>query len=470
MEVMRSKDAKGGKNDYKVYLETKKSDNTFSGFEPIFVPDYLFDFQKSLVEWAVRKGKAAIFADCGLGKSIMEMVWAENIIQKTNGNILLITPIAVGSQMKKEAEKFHIENIERSRDGSVNEKITITNYERLHYFNPADFVGVILDESGILKNFNGATKLKLNIFMRKIRYRLLCTATPSPNDFIELGTSSEALGYLGYMDMLSKFFKNDQNNCATNRRGRFKEATKWRLKGHAHDSFWRWVTSWSRACRKPSDLGYDDKDFILPELTETEHDLEVSRKPNEGELFTFPAVGLKEVRDERRATIKHRCEKSAELIGKANDYSVVWCNLNDEGDLLEKIIPDSVQVSGKDSDDSKEDKLISFTSGNHKVLITKPKIGAWGLNWQHCNNISFFPAYSYEQYYQAIRRCWRFGQKRPVNVELIYTHGDKHSIENLRRKQNQADEMFSKLVAEMNNSLGINNSVNYDKKVEIPKW
>jgi len=457
-------------NGYKSYLETKRSDNTFSGFDPLFIPDYLFDFQKSLVEWAVRKGKAAIFADCGLGKSIMEMVWAENIIQKTNGNILLITPIAVGSQMKKEAEKFHIENIDRSRDGSIHEKITITNYERLHYFSPDDFVGVILDESGILKNFNGATKHKLNIFLRKIKYRLLCTATPSPNDFIELGTSSEALGYLGYMDMLSKFFKNDQNNCATKKRGRFREATKWRLKGHAHDSFWRWVTSWSRACRKPSDLGFDDKDFILPELTETEHDLNVSRKPSEGELFTFPARGLKEVRDERRATIRHRCEKATELIGKTNDYSVVWCNLNDEGDLLEKLIPDSVQVSGKDSDDSKEDKLISFTTGNHKVLITKPKIGAWGLNWQHCNNVSFFPAYSYEQYYQAIRRCWRFGQKRPVNVDLIYTHGDKHSIENLRRKQDQADEMFSKLVIEMNNSLGINNSVKYDKKMENPKW
>jgi len=229
-------------DNYKAYLEKKSSDKTSCGFSPRFMPDYLFDFQKDLIDWAIRKGKAALFADCGLGKSIMEMSWAENIIQKTNGNILLITPIAVGSQMKKEAEKFGIENIDRSKDGNIHEKITITNYERLHYFNPSDFTGIILDESSILKNFNGATKNKINIFVRKIKYRLLATATAAPNDFIELGTSSEALGNMGYMDMLAKFFKNDQNNCATNRRGRFSEATKWRLKGHAHDSFWRWVT------------------------------------------------------------------------------------------------------------------------------------------------------------------------------------------------------------------------------------
>lgn len=457
-------------DNYKTYLIDKINKNNESGFTPCFMPEYLFDFQASLVNWSIKMGRSALFADCGLGKSIMELVWAQNIIQKTNGNVLLITPIAVGSQMMAEAEKFEIDDCSRSKDGVVKSKITITNYERLHYFNPSDFVGMILDESSILKNFKGITKHKINIFSRKMKYRLLATATPSPNDFIELGTSSEALGYLGYMDMLSKFFKNDQNNCATNRRGRFTEATKWRLKGHAHDSFWRWITSWSRSIRKPSDLGFENKGFDLPELTEVMHKLDVSRSPSEGELFTFPAIGLKEVRDERRATIQDRCKKVADLINSTGEYAVVWCNLNDEGDLLEKLIPDSIQVSGKDKDDTKEDKLISFTNGNERVLITKPKIGAWGLNWQHCNHATFFPAYSYEQYYQAIRRCWRFGQKRPVKVDCVYTQGDEYAIENLRRKQGQASQMFTNLVKEMNHSLSINNISEFNNETEIPIW
>ncbi|MBU1172972.1 MAG: helicase [Proteobacteria bacterium] len=456
---------------YQDYIQDKTSErDNNSGFEPVFMPDYLFGFQKSLCDWAIHKGRSAIFADCGLGKSIMELVWATNVVMKTNGKVLLITPIAVGSQMIREAEKFGISDIGRSKDGSTKHKITVTNYERLHYFNPDDFVGVVLDESSILKNFKGHIKHELNIFMRKIKYRLLATATAAPNDFIELGTSSESLGYLGYMDMLSRFFKNDQNNCATNRRGRFTEATKWRLKGHADKSFWRWITSWARAIRRPSDMGFDDGGFDLPELVENEHEIRVSRKPMEGEMFTFPAIGLKEVRDERRATIKDRCEKVAEKINSHSDYSVVWCNLNDEGDLLEKLIPDAIQVSGKDNDDSKESKLLEFTNKDARVLITKPKIGAFGLNWQHCNHVSFFPAYSYEQYYQAIRRCWRFGQKRNVTVECIYTEGDKFSMENLRRKQCQADQMFSNLVSEMNNSLHINNITDFDTKTEIPQW
>jgi len=456
--------------DYYEFLRHKESLNDKNGFEPNFMPDYLFDFQKAILQWAIEKGRGAIFADCGLGKSIMELVWAENVIRHTNGNVLLLTPLAVGRQMIAEAGKFGIEDIGRCRDGKIQHKITVANYERLHYYNPEDFAGVVLDESSILKNFDGATKHKINIFVRKIRYRLLATATAAPNDYIELGTSSEALGYLGYMDMLGRFFKNDQNNCATNLRGRFTEATKWRLKGHAHDSFWRWVTSWARAVRRPSDLGFDNGEFTLPEMIENEHELDVCRGPLPGELFTFPANGLKEVRDERRATIEERCEKTTELVNGTDDFAVVWCNLNDEGDLLEHLIPGSVQVSGKDSDDSKESKLEEFSAGNTRVLITKPKIGAFGLNWQHCNHTTFFPNYSYEQYYQCIRRFWRFGQKRKVQADLIYTHGDHYSVENLRRKQQQADTMFTRLVQEMNNSMNINQNKNFDKEMRTPQW
>jgi len=458
-------------NDYMNYIETKTASNNMAGFTPLYLPDFLYDFQKALVDWSIRKGKSAIFADCGLGKSVMELVWGMNVIQKTGGKVLLITPLAVGSQMIEEAVKFGIDNVSRSKTGEAKEGITITNYERLHYFNPSDFAGIILDESSILKNSKGAYKNQLNIFMRKIEYRLLCTATAAPNDFIELGTSSEILGELGNMDMLSRFFKNDQNNCATNHsRGRFFEAVKWRLKGHAHDAFWRWVTSWSRSIRKPSDLGFDDGGFDLPEKKEFKHELDVTRQPGEGQLFVLPAQGLKEVRDERRATIVPKCEAAAEIANNTDGPAVVWCNLNDEGDLLEKLISDAIQVSGKDKDDAKEAKLLAFTHGNARVLVTKPKIGAWGLNWQHCNQVVFFPAYSYEQYYQAVRRCWRFGQTKPVKVDLIYTRGDRNSIKNLRRKQQQADEMFTNLVKEMNNSLAIKSHTNYDMKVEVPKW
>lgn len=455
--------------EYNSYLSQKLNDNKYYGFEPTFFPDKTFDFQKKLIEWSIQKGRCAIFADCGLGKSLIELSFAQNIIEKTNGNVLLLTPIAVGIQMEKEAEKFGIDDVRRTKNGKIHSKITITNYEQLHHFNASDFDCVICDESSILKNFNGAIKHDINIFMRKVKYRLLATATAAPNDYIELGTSSEALGYYGYMDMLNKFFVNDQNSCNSARRGRFTEEIKWRLKGHAHDSFWRWITSWARAIRFPSDLGFSDEGYILPELITHEHILDITRKPASGMFFSPPAVGLKEQRDERRETIRQRCEKAAELADKNKDFSTIWCNLNDEGDLLEKIIPGSVQISGKDSNDAKEEKLIAFSNKQIKKLITKPKIGAWGLNWQHCNHIIYFPTHSYEQEYQLTRRCWRFGQTRKVIREGIYTKGDIRMIDNLKRKGVQAEEMFKNLIAEMNNSLTLQNK-QYSKKMELPTW
>ena len=456
---------------YQDFLQNKTQIGGQHGFDPIWMPDFLFDFQKHLVEWSLLKGRSAIFADCGLGKSPMELVWAQNVIEKTNGNILLLTPLAVGVQMKREANKFGIE-AERSRDGKIKSKITITNYEQLHHFNPSDFSGVICDESSILKNFNGKIKQQINIFMRKVKYRLLATATAAPNDFIELGTSSEALGYLGYMDMLNKFFKNDQNNSATNRRGRFTEETKWRLKGHAHESFWRWVSSWARAVRFPSNIGFKDDRYLLPELIEREHELQCEGRYIDGILpgFVLPAHGLKEQRQERRATIENRCVKASDIVNSHKDFSVVWCNLNDEGDILERAIPGAIQVSGKDSDEAKEEKLVSFSEGKDRVLITKPKIGAWGLNWQHCNRITFFPTHSYEQFYQATRRCWRFGQKRQVTVDMVFTKGDEQMIKNLKRKQLQAIQMFDKLVEHMNKSLAVNNLVKFEKNMEVATW
>lgn len=451
---------------YEEFLERKAQANTDDGFDPVWMPDFLFDFQQSLVEWAVRKGRAAIFADCGMGKTPMQLVFAENVRRKTDRPVLILTPLAVSYQTEREAEKFGID-AKVSRDGAIHPGVTITNYEKLHLFNPADFAGCVCDESGILKSFDGALRSEITVFMRKMRYRGLYSATPAPNDFFELGTSSEALGYLGYMDMLNRFFKNDQNNSASGRL--YGQMIKWRLKGHAEIPFWRWVCSWSRAIRKPSDMGFDDTRFILPPLSTVEH-LVDTEKAAPGLLFSMPAIGLREQRAERRLTLEDRCGRMADLFNNTGQPGIVWCHLNDEGDELERIMPDAVQVSGKDSDDQKESKLTAFARGDARLLVTKPKIGAWGLNFQHCAHVGYFPDHSYEQYYQCVRRCWRFGQTRPVKVDIVTTVGDQAVLANLQRKADQADGMFTKLVECMNDSLHIERQTEMTKEESIPEW
>lgn len=451
---------------YLDFLDKKISSGSMDGFDPVFMPDALFDFQAALVDWAVRKGRCAIFADCGLGKTLMELAWAENVVRHARKSVLVLTPLAVTTQMQREAEKFGIP-ASISRDGIAHTAITITNYEKLHLFNPDDFAGVVCDESSILKSFDGARRGEITVFMRKVPYRLLATATAAPNDYIELGTSSEALGYLGHMDMLNRFFKNDLNNSAQGRmRG---EVIKWRFKGHAETPFWRWVCSWARALRKPSDLGFDDARFVLPPLLEREHLVEANALP-EGMLFALPAAGLKEQREERRRTIGERCEMVASIVNATGDPALVWCHMNEEGDLLERLIPGAVQVAGKDSDETKEDRLMAFADGKARVLVTKPRIGAWGLNFQHCNHVTFFPSHSFEQYYQGVRRCWRFGQERPVTVDIITTEGERGVLKNLQRKATQADKMFSSLVSEMNAALAIERAAQFTIEERIPPW
>ena len=452
--------------DYAHFLDRKAQQGCDHGFEPVFMPPQLFDFQQSLVEWAVRKGRAAIFADCGLGKTAMQLTWAQNVALHTDRPVLILTPLAVSSQTVREGEKFGIE-CHRSSDGSIPGRIVITNYERLHLFNPQDFAGVVCDESSILKSFDGKRRDEITNFMRKTPYRLLATATAAPNDFIELGTSSEALGYMGHIDMLGKFFKNDQNNITSRRM--YGEAPKWRFKGHAEIPFWRWVTSWARACRHPSDLGFSTDGFKLPPLQEVEHLIEAETLA-EGMLFAMPATDLREQRAEKKRTVRERCEQVAATVADTGKPALVWCQLNDEGDLLESLIPDAIQVSGSDSDQVKEDRLIAFAEGSARVLITKPKIGAWGLNFQHCSHITYFPSHSFEQYYQSVRRCWRFGQKHPVTVDLVLTEGERRIMENLRRKREQSERMFGALVREMNNSLAINRSSYNHFNPEIPSW
>lgn len=453
-------------SDYFDFLQEKTQLGGDHGFAPVLRHDFLFDFQVALVDWSVRKGRAAIFADCGMGKTPMEFAWAQNVVEKSGGRVLICTPLAVAIQMVREARKFDIP-VHLSRDGDLCDGITITNYEQLHLFSATDFVGMVCDESSILKSFDGTRRGEITAFMRKLPYRLLATATAAPNDYIELGTSSEALGHLGHMDMLNRFFKNDQNNSATGRlRG---ETVKWRFRGHAEIPFWKWVCSWARAIRKPSDLGFDDRDFILPPLIETEHMVETSTPPD-GMLFSLPAIGLKEQREEARRSIGERCEAVAALVNHTGQPALVWCHLNDEGDTLAEMIPDAVQVSGSDTDRQKEEKLMAFADGKARVLVTKPKIGAWGLNFQHCNHVTFFPSHSFEQYYQGVRRCWRFGQHRPVTVDIVTTEGDRDVLKNLRRKSAQADQMFNHLVREMNAALSIARHTQFVTEEEIPQW
>lgn len=448
--------------DYAEFLHGKTQFGANAGFDPVFMPDFLFDFQRSLVEWAVRKGRAAIFADCGLGKTPMQLVWAQNVHKHTGKRVLVLTPLAVGQQTVREAHKFGIDAAQ-SRDGKLDAPIVVTNYEKLHLFAPDDFGGVVCDESSAIKSFDAQRTAAITEFMRTRPYRLLCTATAAPNDYIELGTSSEAIGELGFQDMISKFFKKEDKSG--NAWGR----VSYRLRGHAHRDFWRWVCSWARAIRKPSDIGGDDTRFKLPPLVTAEYVI-TTRTKRAGLLFDLPAVTLEEQREERRRTLPERCEKAAALVNDTSKPAVVWCHLNAESKLLKKLIPDSIEVSGDDADESKEDKFLAFESGAARVIVTKPSVAGFGLNWQHCAHQTFFPSHSFEQYYQAVRRSWRFGQKSSVRVDVITTEGEAGVLANLKRKADAAESMFAQLVALMNDQLKLIQEDRFKTKQALPAW
>jgi len=458
--------------NYQEFLQTKKHSTINYGFDPEYCNSNLFDFQKHITDYAIRKGRCAIFLDTGLGKTLIELTIAKNYVLKTNKPVLIITPLAVANQFLIESEKFGIEDVEHTKNGKFTKKIILINYERLHYLTPELFDCVILDESSILKNFDGAIKQQVTTFLKKVKYRFLATATPSPNDYIELGTSSEALGYLGYMDMLSRFFKNNQNNVAKlSQISKARQGEEWYLKPHAESDFWQWVTSWSISAKKPSDLGFNNERFILPELHEIET---IIRNENpltingQTRLFTQAAVGFKEIKQEAKITIRQRCEMA---VDKANvhDVSVYWCNLNDEADILLSLDKTAIEVRGNMDIDKKEDILMNFASGEIKKLVTKTSITAFGLNWQHCNHTTYFPTYSYEQYYQAIRRFWRFGQKRPVTVDLILSDGQERIMQSLLIKRDKAIKMFEKLTEQTNSDFTIKHK-EFNKQVALPKF
>jgi len=452
--------------DYQTFIETKQHSSGNFGIESKWMPDKMFDFQKYVTDHASKKGRCAVYLDTGLGKTIIELTLAVNYIKETNKPVLIITPLAVAFQFIKEAEKFGIGDIMYSRDGKYNTKIVICNYERLEKFNHHDFDCVILDESSILKNFKGAIKGQITAFLKKVKYRYLFTATPSPNDFIELGTSSEALGYMGYTDMLTKFFTNNEDTISPQNIG-----TQWILKGHAKHDFFKWVSSWSISMRKPSDLGFSDELHILPALNRVYHPVKNDKNMViDGQIMLFNAIArrLTEVREEQKLTIEKRCEKAVELAS-SHDVSVYWCNLNKEGDLLRELDPDAREIKGSMDLDKKEELLIAFANGEVKKLISKAKITGFGLNWQHCNHTVFFPTFSYEQYYQAIRRFWRFGQKKEVTVDLVYSDGQKRVLDGLLAKTEKADELFDRLNSQINSKYD-NKTNGFDKEITLPNF
>ena len=434
--------------NYEDFIRSKTHSTGSYGFEPVWMPESAFDFQVSIITKAIRKGRIGMFADTGLGKTLMQVVIAENIIRQTNKRVLILTPLAVAFQFIDEANRIGVYDIAHSKAGELNAKIIVCNYERLHLLNPDDFVCVMLDESSILKNFAGKTRDQIVAFIKRVPYRFLSTATPSPNDFIELGNSSEALGYMGYMDMLTKFFKSNQNSVDSNNRN---IGEKFYLKPHAERDFFAWVNQWSVMVKKPSDLGFQDKGYELPALHVKKHMVNNSKTwcmDGQDSLFAMPAATMTEVREEQKLTVTERCERAVQLAeGKT---SVYWCNLNDESELLSTLDSDAVEIIGGMSIDRKEEILVAFARGDIKRLVTKAKMTSMGLNWQHCKHTVFFPTWSYEQYYQAIRRFWRFGQKSEVTCDMVISEGQERVLEALEQKTQKAIELYGNLVAAAN--------------------
>lgn len=453
-------------SDYLKFIESKKHLLGEFGFEPNYYPDCAFDFQKAIIERAIKKGRIAIFADTGLGKTLIQLSIAKNIVNHTNKKVLILTPLAVGFQFILEAEKLGIEDCYQTIKGEIKGKIIICNYERLHYLDSKNFEAVILDESSILKNFDGKIKNHITSFVKKIPYRFLSTATPSPNDFIELGTSSEALGYMGYMDMLGKFFKNNQNDTG----GRNNVGNKFYLKPHAEKDFFSWVNQWSIMVKMPSDLGFSNERYILPELIINKHIVKnqsLIDVNGQIQMFTPMAKSMTEVRHEQKQTEDNRCYKAIELASYKT--SVYWCNTNNESAILKREDKEAYEIIGSQTIEKKEEILQAFAKGEIKRLITKAKMTGMGLNWQHCNHSVFFPTWSYEQYYQAIRRFWRFGQKNNVVIDMVISDGQQRVLDAIEQKTQKAIELHEQLTKNVN-SVFVNNKKEFTKDIIKPNF
>ena len=428
----------GGQVSYQEFLAAKAVTSPLCGidFEPLLNP-MLFPFQADIVRWALKRGRAAIFADCGMGKTPMQLEWAR-VIADTRGPVLILAPLAVAQQTVREGQKFGIDVYYCREQPKVLRGITITNYEMLEHFDPSAFQGIVLDESSILKSYDGKTRTAILAAFEQTPYRLACTATPAPNDYMELGNHAQFVGSMSRVEMLSMFFVHDGG-----------ETQQWRLKGHAERDFWKWLASWSVMIRKPSDLGYEDGAFVLPALTLHEHVIQVE-KATDGYLFALEAATLQDRIAARRESVTDRVAECAALVNASDQPWVVWCNLNSESDALRKAIPDAIEIRGNQSPEEKEQGILAFTEGRARVIISKASMTGFGLNWQHCAHMAFVGlSDSWEQFYQAVRRCYRFGQARTVNAHLIIASTEGAVLKNIKDKDAAAGEMAAQIVDHM---------------------
>jgi len=420
------------REEYAEFIRQKRKGIPDSGFDvpERKLPASLFDWQKPVVRWALRKGRAALFLDTGLGKTRQALAWADAVAGRMRKPVLILTPLAVGPQFVGEADAAGIAGV--GLLGANAGRIVVCNYQKLHQLNPAEFGGVVLDESSILKSYSGSTNAALREAFAGTPYKLACTATPSPNDVEELGNHAAFLGVKTRSEMLATFFVHDSS-----------DTSKWRLKGYAEEDFWRWVASWAMVIRHPRDIGFDaPAGYDLPPIHIVEHS--VDSAPQTGRLFAVPAGTLAEKRTARRQTFGDRVKCVADLVNADDAQWIVWCERNAEGDELEKAIRGAVQVAGADGDNDKVDRMTGFTAGRYRVLVSKPGICGFGMNWQHCDRMAFVGlSDSFEQFYQAVRRCWRFGQTRPVTVHVVTSDIEAGVLDNVRRKQAAHDALFA---------------------------
>jgi superfamily II DNA or RNA helicase len=429
--------------NYIDFLKRKQYRSDKQGFEVETVNPMLFPFQRDIVKWALRKGRAAIFADTGLGKSIMQLSWSWEVHRHTNAPVLILAPLAVAKQTAEDGEKKYNIPVNYAKDQSeVVNGINITNYDRLEKFDTSEFIGVVLDESSILKSFTGKTTNELIGQFSDAPYKLCCTATPSPNDFTEIGTTAEFLGVKRRSEMLSEFFINDITS-----------GVGWRLKGHSESKFYEWIATWGMFIKKPSDLGYDDTGYDLPGLNI--QIITVESKTEVGELLPTLAETLTERRQARKDSLDERVNQTLEIINKKPDKQfLIWCDYNYESDALKKSIDNSVEVKGSDTPEHKENSVLGFAHEEIPYLVTKAKIAGFGINWQNCHNMIFCGlSDSFEMFYQAIRRCYRFGQEEVVNVYVIISESEENVLKNIQRKQAQHDEMSQNMQRVMNKYL-----------------
>ena len=459
--------------DYLQFLETKKQVAISSGFEKPkeSMNPNLFGWQKDIVFWALKKGRAALFEDCGLGKTIQQLEWAQSVSDYCGKPVLIVSPLAVAEQTKREGLKFGYDvNVVRDQT-QLSDGINITNYEILDHFDCTVFGGVVLDESSILKNFTSKTRTQIIEAFQKTPYKLSCTATPAPNDFMELGNQAEFCGVMSRTEMLATYFVHDGG-----------DTSKWRLKGHAQDKFWEWLATWAVVLTNPSDLGYDSGGYNLPEMVTIQHVVKATENiiDDNYSLFSGVAQTLNERRNARRNSMNDRCKLASDLIKEnPSEQWLVWCDLNSESETLTSMIQNSVEIRGSDSPDDKASRLNGFTVGDVRYLVTKPSIAGWGLNWQNCHNMIFVGlSDSYEMMYQAIRRCWRFGQEHQVNVHIITSEAEGAVKDNIDRKEKQAAFMTAEMVKHTKEILErdirgtVKISIPYNPQVEmkIPEW